>query len=204
MKKAIFDVDGTLVNTREGIVHTIQDVLGELGLSYNGDLDLWIGPPIKKSFMDFCGLIEEDAQKATRLYRKRYIKKYITESTLYPGMRETLDMLRRNGVRLAIATMKTGPQVDRLFSYFGIKDYFEEIKTAREDGSLSKAQMIAELMDSDETYMIGDTISDQIATQEAECSFIGVTYGFGFKPGERYSFITVKEPKELIREICFQ
>ena len=174
MKKAIFDVDGTLVNTREGIVHTIQDVLGELGLSYNGDLDLWIGPPIKKSFMD------------------------------YPGMRETLDMLRRNGVRLAIATMKTGPQVDRLFSYFGIKDYFEEIKTAREDGSLSKAQMIAELMDSDETYMIGDTISDQIATQEAECSFIGVTYGFGFKPGERYSFITVKEPKELIREICFQ
>ena len=43
MKIAIFDVDGTLVNTHDGIVHTIQDVLQEFGLSYAGDYDRWIG-----------------------------------------------------------------------------------------------------------------------------------------------------------------
>ena len=58
MKIAIFDVDGTLVNTHDGIVHTIQDVLQEFGLSYAGDYDRWIGPPVKKSFMEFCGLDE--------------------------------------------------------------------------------------------------------------------------------------------------
>lgn len=202
MKIAIFDVDGTLVNTHDGIVHTIQDVLQEFGLSYAGDYDRWIGPPVKKSFMELCGLDENRAEEATLLYRKKYIEKYITESFLYPGMKYVLDGLNENGIRLAVATMKTGPQVEKLFSYLGIFDYFDVIRNAREDGSLSKAQMIADIKGSDEDYMIGDTDGDRSAAEKAGSKFIGVTYGFGYKPDREYDFLRADKPEDILKIIC--
>lgn len=201
MKTAIFDVDGTLVNTHDGIIHTIREVLEDLDLSYSGDYDLWIGPPVKKSFMEFCGLDENRADEATHLYRKKYVEKYITESYLYPGMIVTMDELKNRGVRLAVATMKTKPQVDKLFSYLGIADYFDVIRTARDDGSLSKAQMVADIMGSNDAYMIGDTNGDKEAAEKALCHFIGITYGFGFKPDEKYNFLKADRPEDIVKII---
>lgn len=200
MKKTIiFDVDGTLVNTHDGIIHTIEEVLETYGLSYDGDYDLWIGPPVKNSFMKFFGFSEERAEETTRFYRKLYIDKYIIESYLYPGIRETLKELKQRNFRLAVATMKTAPQVDKLFSFLGIQHFFEKVKTAREDGSLSKAQMISDLEEGyDEVYMIGDTDGDRVAAVAVGCHFIGVTYGFGYHRGEKYDFTTADSPADIL------
>lgn len=200
-RTVIFDVDGTLVNTRMGIMHTIQEVLSERHLDFDGDYDLWIGPPIKDSFMSYCGMSDQEAEEATIAYRKIYLDKFIKESFLYPGMLETLDELENRGVKLAVATMKTRPQVEKLFSVLGISYYFQDIRTAREDGLLSKTQMISEIMKADEAYMIGDTNGDWKAATEAGCQFIGVTYGFGFKSGERYDFLSIDQPEEIAKII---
>lgn len=185
MKAIIFDVDGTLFDTRNGIIQALNYVLKVRGRSEikKEDEAIYIGPPIKKSLMEYQGMEESEADEATVLYRKSYVEKFISNSVWYDGAVETLEELKSNGCMLGIATMKTMPQLEALIRDFQCGELFSVLKAAKEDGSLSKAQMLKDIkeehLEADGYIMVGDTMGDYKAAKEAGYDFVAADYGYG-------------------------
>ena len=182
----IFDLDGTLADTKPGILKALNYVLRETESSEikKEDEDKIIGPPIKDSLIKYYGFTEEQAQKGTELYREIYIKRFIGESMLYDGLIDILYNLKRASFTIGIATMKTRPQVDAFLRIFEIKDYFDVIKTAVPSGEVTKTMMLNEIKSiyvdhCDEFFMIGDTLGDYAAAQNAGYTFVAADYGYG-------------------------
>lgn len=140
----IFDVDGTLFDTRVGIIQALNYVLKfhHREPIEKSDESKYIGPPVKKALIEYQGMDEVEAEDAAMSYRQYYVEKFIRASVLYDGTLETLDTLKRAGCFLGIATMKTMPQLETLLRNFDCYDCFSVLKAAREDGGLSKAQML--------------------------------------------------------------
>ena len=185
MKAIIFDVDGTLFDTRDGIIQALNYVLKVHGRSEikKEDEARYIGPPIKESLMEFQGMEELEADKATALYRKSYVEKFIGDSIWYDGAVETLKELKDRGWILGIATMKTMPQLEALVRDFHCGDLFSVLKAAKEDGSLSKSQMLKDIKteypDVEKFVMVGDTMGDYKAAKGAGYEFVAADYGYG-------------------------
>ena len=186
-KCIVFDIDGTLFDTRDGIIKALNYVLLSYGVAcIPKEKELsFLGPPVRQSFMKLCGFNERQAEEATSLYRKIYTDKFITESRPYEGVRELLLELHALGYVIGIATMKTKMQVSRLLSLFDYVHYFEYIECAMEDGSLTKGQMLKRIKtNSGKYYMVGDTMGDMIAANEAGYTFISADYGYGIIEGD--------------------
>lgn len=156
--------------------------------------------------MKFQGMDEQEALKATALYRTVYVKHYIENSLMYHGMKEVLDSLKNRGGILGIATMKTLPQIERLFEISKItRHFFDVIETAKEDGSRSKFQMLLEIQrkyvgqKEIDFYMIGDTENDYYAAQNAGFNFIAADYGYGTILDDNIKHI--KRPADILKII---
>ncbi len=181
----VFDVDGTLFDTKLGISKAINYALDKLEypmIEYDS-IDKYIGPPVKESFIRFHNMKEEDADKATSIYREIYILEYIKYSELYDGIIELLEYLKSKDCTICIATMKTQEQIDKLLEIKDMKKYFNVVIGAKKDGSLTKSNMLdmisKKFCNSNSKYMIGDTISDYKASEKSGFDFIGVIYGYG-------------------------
>ncbi|SFN79207.1 phosphoglycolate phosphatase [Pseudobutyrivibrio sp. UC1225] len=180
----VFDIDGTLFDTKEGIIQALNEVIKVYGGEYirSEDADKYIGPPIYKSLSIFQNYDSAVAENATRLYRKIYVEKYIKKSNPYPFMIETLSILKSKGIKLAIATMKTKKQVEVLLDYFKIKEMFDIVQYVVEDGVSSKNDMLAfirKVISVEEYYMVGDTMGDYTAAKENDFRFVFAKYGYG-------------------------
>ena len=115
-KTVLFDLDGTLTESGEGITKSVQYALERFGIHVQ-DLDslrCFIGPPLLETFMRYGGFDRENAEKAISYYRERYTKIGIFENELYPGIRELLEHLKKAGKQLAIASSKPEPFVRRI------------------------------------------------------------------------------------------
>lgn len=185
-KVVVFDVDGTLFDTKPGIIKALNEVLHNFGKESisPADENKWIGPPVRNSFISFVGMNTEQAEEATKQYRQIYTDKYIAESVLYEGIAEVLIKLKDSGFHLCIATMKTQGQIERLLSLKKMTDVFEIVETAALDGSKTKADMLAfikkQYSEENKFYMIGDTDGDYKATKKTNYNFIAINYGYGF------------------------
>lgn len=202
-KVVVFDVDGTLFDTKPGIIKTLNEVLSIFGKTPISSLDedKWIGPPVRESFKKYSKMNDEQAEKATQLYRKIYVDKYISDSTLYDGMAEVLEYFRKMNFLICIATMKTFEQIERLLSLKNMADFFNIVQTASSDGSKTKADMLGEIRknygEESNYYMIGDTMGDFIAAEKSNYNFIAVLYGYGTFNNTN-EFIKIDNPKQLI------
>lgn len=189
MKKIIiFDIDGTLFNTKAGIVKAFNETLCSLSLNplKKGEDTVIIGPPIKESFIKLRNMSEADANQAAILYRKLYIEKYIQESVPYEGIFECIDSLKSIGFYVCIATLKTKEQVDRLLNLFSMTMLFDSIQCADVLGNYSKSEM---LMNIHEKFIVngndffevfvGDTWNDYLAAKQVNVEFIYAKYGYG-------------------------
>lgn len=187
MKKfvIIFDVDGTLFDTREGIIQALNYVLKVYGRApiEKSDESKYIGPPVKKALIEYQGMDEVEAEEAADLYRRCYVEKFIGESAVYDGTLETLVTLKRLGCFLGIATMKTMPQLETLLRNFDCDEFFSVLKAARADGSLTKSQMLKDIRDEHSELntfvMVGDTVGDFQAAEKAGYRFVAADYGYG-------------------------
>ena len=123
----LFDLDGTLTDSAEGIVNCAEHALNSLGITEpdRSKLLRFIGPPLIDSFMDFYGLSREDAVKAVAAYRERYPVKGIFENRVYDGIPEALELLKKGGKRLAVATSKPEVYANRILGHFKLAEYFE-------------------------------------------------------------------------------
>lgn len=189
MKKKIvlFDLDGTLANTGEGITRCVAYALEKFGIKENDrkKLERFIGPPLFDSFQREYGFSEEDSWKAVAFYRERYDDIGVWECELYPDVKETLELLYQKGYRLGVASSKPQKFCPLLMKHFGIEQYFEVIGGAVSDGKAgSKAAVLADVLsrfgvkDKGEVVLIGDTRYDAEGAKEAGIDCIGITYGF--------------------------
>ena len=118
-KGAIFDLDGTLTDPKEGITKSVAYALKHFGIQTDSDnLTAFIGPPLKDSFMQYYDFSEEQAMEAISKFRERFSEIGIFENKVFPGIHEMLQALIASGKTLALATSKPEIFATLLFVLF--------------------------------------------------------------------------------------
>ena len=186
MKKSIlFDLDGTLTDSGEGIMNCATLALNHFGLPVpdRQTLRVFVGPPLDETFIRF-GVPADRTDEAIAVYRSRYTTVGKFENVPYPGVEQLLQKLREKGYRLFVATSKPEGMSVEILEKFGLAQYFELICGATLDGSRSKkADIITYLLEraggADNAIMVGDTAYDIIGANAHGIPGIGVSWGYG-------------------------
>jgi len=211
-KLIIFDFDGTLADTSEGILNCHKHALVSMGrpMPTNEELAGIIGGQLLKTYIERFKFSEEDAIKAVKIYRDRYAEKGIYEFNFYEGMKETLQSLKAKGYKTAIATLKAERFAKIMVENKGFSDLFDLIHGVDEKDTLTKTDLldmcISELnVDKSEAILVGDSINDAVGAQKSKIDFLAVTYGFGFKTAEDLKDINpkfiVSQPLEIVKNL---
>lgn len=202
----IFDVDGTLLDTREGIVSSVKYAARERGLPEmeSGEIErIFIGPPIGRGFGNAYGLEGEELKSAVAAFRFRYTQHDLLRARPYDGIFGVCRFLKDSGVKIAVATYKTHDYAVTLLRHFGFGEYTDNIHGADPSGKLTKADIIEQCIaesgcgDRSKVLMVGDGINDAEGAKNARIDFLGVTYGYGFSSSEEYPFAVAKRPEEI-------
>lgn len=190
MKKCVlFDLDGTLLDTSEGIVRAVKETLDHynLHLSENDIRDRFIGPPVEQSFLRAFNINSNQTLKEMcSFFRNAYVEKYLFNATIYQGIAKLLNDLKRKNILLGVATYKRESYTIPILHKFKINDYMDVVHGSDVDGKLSKQDIIKWCVNDlkleiSECVMVGDTIHDYNGALELGMDFIGVTYGFGIR-----------------------
>lgn len=206
----LFDLDGTLTDSGEGITKCVQyALLKEFGIRVENHRDLaaFVGPPLKEQFMHYAGLTPEEGERAVRAYRERYTAKGIYENRLYDGIGGLLARLSAEGFTLAVTSSKPTVFCEEVLRYFGIRQYFTLVLGSELSGErVRKAEVIEEALQRlgrsdgrDGVVIVGDRNYDVLGAKEAGISSIGVTYGYGSRAEleEAWPDCIVDSPAEL-------
>lgn len=149
------------------------------------ELHFIVGPPLIQSFTKEFGMAQEMAEKAVAIFRERYATIGLFENSVFPGVVELLQALRKKGKRLAVATSKKEDLAVRILEHFEIADYFEVIGgDRREVGRDNKAKVIDYVLETmqakkDDVIMIGDRKFDIEGAHAIGIPCIAVEYGYG-------------------------
>ncbi|WP_413466983.1 HAD-IA family hydrolase [Mycolicibacterium sp. 120270] len=206
----IFDLDGTLTDSAEGIVSSFRHALGEIGADVpDGDLaGRIVGPPMHHTLREM-GL--DDPDTAIAVYRADYSTRGWAMNRLFDGIPQLLDDLRTAGVRLAVATSKAEPTARRILEHFGLHDHFEVIAGASLDGvRATKSDVMAHALAQlgplpDGVVMVGDRAHDVegAAAHGIDTVVVGWGYGEGdftepTSPTPRAHVATVDDLREVL------
>ncbi len=184
-KTILFDLDGTLTDSGEGIINCALLALSHYGITVEdcNTMRVFVGPPLHDSFVKF-GVPEEEAANAIEIYRSRYIPIGAYENFPYPGIRELLERLKNEGHKLYVATSKPEEMSIKILEHFDLAKYFEIICGASMDASRStKDKVIAYLLEKTghqaNTIMVGDTKFDVLGAKSHGIPTVGVSWGYG-------------------------
>ncbi len=210
----VFDLDGTLTDSKQGIVAGIQYALEKEGLPPfdEGRIVAYIGGPLREVICEHHGLDDEAATRLIARFRDYYRRIGIYENRLFPGVKELLEMLRRQGRRLAIATAKPTASAHLVLALFGIADRFEVVSGSDvAAGRGTKAKILEYALkelavdDSAPAVMIGDRRYDIEAAHENEVDSIGLVHGYGNAEELREAGAThVVDTTEALSEILLR
>lgn len=205
-KTFLFDLDGTLTDSGEGIINSVIPALEHFGLPVppREELRVFVGPPLSDSFRRF-GVPADRTDEAIQVYRKRYVPIGIFENTPYPGIAELLQALRAGEHRLYVATSKPETMAVQVLERFHLAPYFHRICGATLDTSRSTkeaviAYLLAENGRADNMVMVGDTKFDVIGAKAHGIPTIGVSWGYGTvsELEEAGAAAIVHSPQELL------
>ncbi len=208
----LFDLDGTITDSSEGIVNSILYALRSMG-KQEDDVDRlrsYIGPSLKDTFQNNYFPAEEQCKKAIAFYREYYATKGIFENKLYSGISEVLKTIKSGGGVVALATAKPTYFAKIILQYFGVESYFDTIVGSHLKGTRTdKNEIIFEVLDqlgfpkSNDIYMIGDREYDIVGARKHDLKTIGVEYGYSIE-GELSRVnpdFLVKSPSQILE--CF-
>lgn len=184
----IFDLDGTLADTSEGIFNSIRYTQEKMGLfprETDEQMRSHIGPPVTESYNRIFGLTGERLQQAAAYHKEYALQKGLYEASLYEGIPELLAQLKPK-YKLAVATLKFEETATRMLQHLGIAQYFDIICGAIPGQNTTKLDTLQRAMlhchaTPAQTLLIGDSRYDALGAQQADIDFLAVTYGFGFR-----------------------
>lgn len=186
----LFDFDGTVYDTVEGITKSVQYALRKRGMDAElGELRCFAGPPLKDMFMEKYGLASDEAEQAVRDFRERYVPVGVYESRPFPEIRSLAETLRAAGLRLGVATSKPQRLAEHLLRQEGLRELFDAVCGSGESGNNdAKWQVIGRCLEAlgaapEESVLIGDTKYDVAGAHRVGLPCVGVRWGYA-APGE--------------------
>lgn len=191
----IFDLDGTLVDSLDDLAAAVNAILTRYGYTAvdretvrrgigNGAkylLHRTFSASSRRDPAELAALVDEIMPE----YRAEYKRRCIDQTTLYPGIREWLETLKRAGARMAVLTNKPEDQAHCILEGLGVADLFTCIYGPESAGVLKPDTAgITRIMEKagtapDRTIMIGDSTVDILTARNAGISSCGITGGIG-------------------------
>ena len=209
LKNLLFDLDGTIIDPKEGITKSIQYALRKLNfdrIPSSDELTWCIGPPLIQSFLKLLENNDENlAKEGVDYYRKNYSVTGIYQCRMYDGIKESLQDLSKRS-KLFLATSKPTVFAKQILEMFNISSFFKGIYGAEFDGRFPrKADVIAHLLETEkinpsESLMIGDRKYDMIGAKANNMKSCGVLWGYGSRKEitEAGASIILENPCELL------
>ncbi len=212
-KLVIFDLDGTLTDSAEGIINSVQYALKKLGIAEDDRYKLraFIGPPLVNSFEQFYALSSHDAWQAVQYYREYYALNGMFENRVYNGIPSLLNCLQKYGRLMAVATSKPGVYAEQILDHFDLLKFFDQVLGSNLDGSMTdKAELIGlvlnnfEYLPGDQIIMVGDRKHDVEGARANGIDVAAVAYGYASREELLYSqpSYIVDTVSELEKLLC--
>ena len=201
----LFDLDGTLLDTSEGILSAVRYTIAYYQLIPLSEerIRRFIGPPIQNSFIHEYGVSPEMGNEYAAVFRDRYKDHDLLKAVLYPGIVETLMEMKSLGCKLAVATYKREDYALKLLDSFGLLLLFDVAHGSNFSGMQKKSDIIQMCIDEvgvtqkNKIVLVGDTESDRIGAQEVGVDFIAATYGFGYSEEDSFEK-KINTPEQLL------
>lgn len=185
-KGIIFDLDGTLLDTAEGVLASVRHTIDTLGYKPLSEkvLRTFIGPPVKRSLSAAYHLSEEEAEQATAIFREQYKNYDLLRAVPYAGIETLLKRLKEAGFLLGVATLKREDYAYTILEHFQLAPCFDSICGSDFASKMQKSDVLKKCLHElsiteKEAVLIGDTTSDSMGAKEINMDFIAVAYGFG-------------------------
>lgn len=185
-KCLLFDLDGTVTDSSEGIINSIIYALEKMDVTITDKevLKKFVGPPLMDSYKKYFGFTQKEAELGLRLFREYFAEKGIYENRLFDGMKSLLEDLFTNGYQLVLATSKPDLYANRILEHFDIKKYFTHISACPMDEAnttkldvIKSALEMTDIKNKNEILMIGDTTFDITGARICGVDSLGVLYG---------------------------
>lgn len=206
----MFDLDGTLVDSRKGIEHTLRLTLEacQKPLSANHDLSWCIGSSLWKIFEHYLETTNREAlDHAVATYRHIYRDGPMFEYTVYPGVVEVLDQLQHMGARLVVATAKAHEYAREVISTSPFSGSIHHVYGSELDGTnVEKPDLIRHVLRTEgrashEAIMVGDRHHDIHGAVANGVPCIAVSYGYGQASEFTHANATIGHANELVPTI---
>ncbi len=185
-KSLLFDLDGTITDSSEGIINSILYALDKMEVNIEDKtiLKKFVGPPLMDSYKKYFGFSDDEAELGLKLFREYFSVKGIFENRLFEGIDNLLYELCNSGYELLLATSKPTHFAEQVLEYFNIKKYFsyvsacpiDEINTTKTD-IIHNALKHTSTDNKSEILMIGDTTFDINGAKICGIDSLGVLYG---------------------------
>ncbi len=207
---ALFDLDGTLTDPREGITRSAAHALRRFGIEADPDkLTHFIGPPLIESFERYA-IPEERMGEAVAAFREYFEPRGWLENVPYPGIEGTLERLQNAGLTLILATSKPEAFARRIMERFDFAKYFtllcgapmDERKAAK-SAIVARAVREAGITDLSRALMVGDKRHDVEGARANGLDTVGVLWGYGTREeletaGAKYLAADLAELEKII------
>jgi phosphoglycolate phosphatase len=189
-KHLLFDLDGTLTDSEEGIINALKYALDKAGITDNDTdkLRSFIGSSLLKTLQKVYGISKDRAEEIASDYRSYYSEKGMYENRVYPGIPELLSDLKKAGKRLIVATSKRTTGARQVLDIFNLNEYFDLVVGGSPDGKISeKTDVIRHVFSKtgndikNSAVMIGDRKFDILGAHENGIDSIAVMYGYATK-----------------------
>lgn len=209
----LFDLDGTITMSEEGIFNSIEYASLKYGFDKpdRAKLRCFIGPPLQKEFQRFYGLNDEQGALITAYYREYYSVKGVFECVLYDGVEDMLKTLYSSGKRLALATSKPEKFARAILEHFGLDKYFEVIcgsdmspESSVKSVVINNALKRLSLQDTTGVIMVGDRHHDIDGAKQCHLASMGVLYGYGDRAEHENAGADYIAPtaKDVVKIVC--
>ena len=208
----LFDLDGTIIDSSEGIMNSFEYTFRKLGLPVptREEMNVFIGPPLHYSFENICGLSKQGAERAVEIYREYFAERGVRENRVYDGMEKLFAKLCARGKRLLLATSKYELYAVQILENLGFMKYFSFVAGSQKDGGRGTKREVIEYAlacagaSKESAVMVGDRMHDTLGASEAGIDSIGVLFGFGSKEeliSAKATYIA-ESPEDIFRMIC--
>jgi phosphoglycolate phosphatase len=208
-----FDLDGTLIDPRVGIVGCLEYALEAVGapIPEAAALERFIGPPLTSTFGQLLGAEDrEKVDRAIAAYRVRFGATGLFESRVYEGIHDMLAALRATGRSLWVVTAKPTVYSARIVEHHGLRAYFQNVYGSELNGDRTdKAALIGHVLETErlsprEVVMVGDRVHDVLGARANGVASVGVRWGYGSADelATARPDAIAASPAELVRHVC--